>query len=259
LPIAYKMRYSSNVILPNANNLLQRLQNNVARGAPFETRTLQELGISSALASYYVKSGWLKRLGRGVFAFPNAALNRELSIKAIAHSVRDLHVGGKSALSWQGFRHNIATRERIVLWGKGRVRLPAWFTAEFPARYISKQLFSSALPVGFGLQPLPEQPQGPLVAVPERALLELLSEIGQGEGIEESRQIFETLRSLRSDVLATLLRHCESVKVNRLCLKWAAEFGLPWADAAREAARDNLGRGRWNRRLRDGTTLNLPA
>lgn len=253
------MRDSSNVALTNAKNLLQQLQNNIARGAPFDTRTLKELGISSALASYYVKSGWLKRLGRGVFSFPKAALDRELSIKVIANSVRDLHVGGKTALSWQGLRHNIATRERIVLWGKDRVRLPAWFTAEFPARYVSKQLFSSALPVDFGLQPLPERPQGPLVAVPERALLELLSEIGQGEGIEETRHIFETLRSLRSNVLATLLRHCQSVKVNRLCVNWAAEFGLPWAEAAREAVRDNFGRGRWSRRLRDGTTLNLPA
>jgi hypothetical protein len=67
------------------------------------------------------------------------------------------------------------------------------------------------------------------------------------------------LHSLRGDVLTTLLQHCESVKVNRLCVKWAAEFGLPWADTARAAARDNLGRGRWSRKLRDGTTLNLPA
>ena len=170
-----------------------------------------------------------------------------------------LHVGGKTALAWQGYRHNIATRERIVLWGKDRARLPAWFTAEFPARYISKQLFSSALPAGFGLQPLPEQPNGPLVSVPERALLELLGDIGQGEGIEEARNICETLTSLRRDVLTTLLQNCEIVKVNRLCVKWSEELGLPWAGTAREAAHDNLGHGRWSRKLRDGTTLNLPT
>jgi hypothetical protein len=253
------MRDSSSVALTTAQNLLRRLQNTVPRGAPFDTQTLRELEISSALASYYIKSGWIKRLGRGVFSFPNAPLNRELSIKLIGRSLPDLHVGGKTALSWQGFRHNIATRERLVLWGKERARLPAWFAAEFPVRYVTKQLFSAALPAGYGLQPLPEQPDGPLVSVPERALLELLSEIGQGEGIEEARHIVETLRSLRSDVLTTLLQHCESVKVNRLCVKWAAELGLPWADTAREAARDNFGHGRWSRKLRDGTTLNLPA
>ena len=259
MPTAYKMRDSSSVALTNAQNLLRRLQNTVHRGAPFDTRTLKELGISSALASYYIKSGWIKRLGRGVFCFPNDRLNQEYCIKLLGGAFDGLHVGGKTALAWQGYRHNIATRERIVLWGKDRARLPAWFTAEFPARYISKQLFSSALPAGFGLQPLPEQPNGPLVSVPERALLELLSEIGQGEGIEEARHILETLRSLRGDVLTTLLQHCDTVKVNRLCVKWAAELGLPWADTAREAARDNLGRGRWSGKLRDGSRLNLPA
>jgi hypothetical protein len=253
------MRDSSSVALTTAQNLLRRLQNTVPRGAPFDTQALRELEISSALASYYIKSGWIKRLGRGVFSFPNAPLNRELSIKLIACSLPDLHVGGKTALSWQGYRHNIAARERLVLWGSQRARLPAWFAAEFPVRYVTKQLFSASLPAGFGLQPLPEQPDGPLVSVPERALLELLSEIGQGEGIEEARHIVETLTSLRRDVLTTLLRNSESIKVNRLCVKWAKDFGLSWAEAAQEATRDNLGRGRWSGKLRDGSRLNLPA
>jgi hypothetical protein len=250
---------SSSVALTTAQNLLRGLQNTVPRGAPFDTRTLKEIGISSALASYYRKSGWIKRLGRGVFTFPNTELTRELSIAFIARSLPGLHVGGKTALAWQGFRHNIGPRERVVLWGTERARLPAWFTAEFPSRYVSKHLFSPELPGGFGLQPLPEQPDGPLVSVPERALLELLSEIGQGEGIEEARHIVETLTSLRADVLTTLLKCCESVKINRLCVKWSEELGLPWAVTAREAAGENFGRGRWSTRFRDGTTLNLPA
>ena len=253
------MRDSSSVALTTAHNLLLGLQNTVPRGAPFDTRTLKELGISSALASYYTKNGWIKRLGRGVFCFPNDRWNQEFCIKLLGGAFDGLHVGGKTALAWQGYRHNIATRERIVLWGKDRACLPAWFTAEFPARYVSKQLFSSALPAGFGLQPLPEQPNGPLVSVPERALLELLSEIGQAEGIEEARNICETLTSLRRDVLSTLLQNCESIKVSRLCVKWAKELGLSWAEAAREAARNNLGLGRWSGRLRDGSKLNLPA
>jgi hypothetical protein len=250
---------SSSVALTNKKNLLRGIQNTIPRGAPFDTRTLKRLGVSSALASYYIKSGWVKRLGRGVFSFPNDRLRRDLSLKTLQGVFEGLHVGGKTALAWQGYRHNIGARECIVLWGQDRIRLPAWFTAEFPARYVSKKLFASALPVGFGLQPLPEEPDGPLVSVPERALLELLSEIGQGEGIEEARNIVETLTSLRGDVLATLLQNCESVKVNRLCVKWSKELGLDWADVAREATRDRLGRGRWSGKLRDGSRLNLPA
>jgi hypothetical protein len=239
--------------------LLQCLQNSIPRESPFDTHTLKGLGISPALANYYVKSGWIIRLGRGAFAFPNIALDKYLSIKMISNSLENIHVGGKAALAWHGFRHNIPGRERIVLWGSERGRLPDWFTKQFLSRYVSKNIFDSSLPPGFGLHTIPERPDGPLVSTPERALLELLGEIGQAEEVEESRNIFEMLFSLRAVELSTLLQHCTRVKVTRLCIKWSTDLGLPWADAAREAARGRLGHGRWSGKLQDGSTLNLPA
>jgi len=240
-------------------NLLQCLQNSIPRESPFDTHTLKGLGISPALANYYVKSGWIIRLGRGAFAFPNITLDKYLSIKMISNSLKNIHVGGKTALAWHGFRHNIPGRERIVLWGSERGRLPDWFTKQFLSRYVSKNIFNSSLPPGFGLHTIPERPDGPLVSTPERALLELLGEIGQDEEVKESRNIFEMLFSLRAVELSTLLQHCTRVKVTRLCIKWSADLGLPWADAAREAARGRLGHGRWSGKLQDGSTLNLPA
>lgn len=240
-------------------NLLQWLQNSIPRESPFDTHTLKGLGISPALANYYVKSGWIIRLGRGAFAFPNITLDKYLSIKMISNSLKNIHVGGKTALAWHGFRHNISGRERIVLWGSERGRLPDWFTKQFLSRYVSKNIFDSSLPPGFGLHTIPERPDGPLVSTPERALLELLGEIGQAEEVEESRNIFEMLFSLRAVELSTLLQHCTRVKVTRLCIKWSTDLGLPWADAAREAARGRLGHGRWSGKLQDGSTLNLPA
>lgn len=240
-------------------NLLQCLQNSIPRESPFDTHTLKGLGISPALANYYVKSGWIIRLGRGAFAFPNITLDKYLSIKMISNSLKNIHVAGKTALAWHGFRHNIPGRERIVLWGSQRGRLPDWFTKQFLSRYVSKNIFDSSLPPGFGLHTIPERPDGPLVSTPERALLELLGEIGQAEEVEESRNIFEMLFSLRAVELSTLLQHCTRVKVTRLCIKWSADLGLPWADAAREAAHGRLGHGRWSGKLQDGSTLNLPA
>ena len=122
-------------------NLLQCLQNSIPRESPFDTHTLKGLGISPALANYYVKSGWIIRLGRGAFAFPNITLDKYLSIKMISNSLKNIHVGGKTALAWHGFRHNIPGRERIVLWGSERGRLPDWFTKQFLSRYVSKKYF----------------------------------------------------------------------------------------------------------------------
>jgi hypothetical protein len=247
------------VAISTEQNLLQRLQNSIPRESPFDNHILKGLGISPGLANYYVRSGWIVRLGRGVFAFPNASIDKFLSVKFLASGFQNLHVGGKTALAWHGFRHNIPARERLVLWGDARGRLPEWFTERFLSRYVSKRIFDSGLPKDFALNPIPECPDGPLVSNPERALLELLSEIGQREEVEEARNIFEMLATLRVGVLSTLLRHCKRVKVTRLCVHWAADLGLPWADKAREAAQGRLGKGRWSEKLRDGSTLNLPA
>ncbi len=218
--------------------------------------TLKELGISSALASHYVNTGWLMRLGRGVFMFPNDQLQVAPCVVLLARRVSALHVGGKTALAWRGIRHNVATREKIQLWATTQRRLPQWFTRRFPARYVTRQLFDPALATDYGLQPLPEMPQGPTVSVPERALLEMLSEVGTGQGIEEAKNIMEGVRSPRLDVLGVLLKHCARVKVVRLCVQWAEELNLEWAAEARKLA-GSRGRNRWLNKFSDGTTLIL--
>jgi len=251
------MCYKSSVALTQTQNLLNRALNELPRGRPFGIEEIRALGVSSALASHYIKNGWLKRLERGVFTFPNDQLTRENTIIFLAGLFPGLHVGGKTALAWRGFRHNVAARESVVLWGVGRAVLPAWFTEEFPARYVTKALFSPDLEKGFGLQTVPESPDGPLVSVPERALLEMLSEVGLKEGVEEARNITEMLGNLRETVLGVLLGQCTQVKTVRLCVTWAEDLDLPWAAAARAAAAGKLGRGRWSGPMRNGTRLTL--
>ena len=148
-------------------------------------------------------------------------------------------------------------REPLSLLGAGKASLPGWFQERFPSRYTARNPFSDGLPKNFGLQPQPETPEGVLVSVPERALLEMLSEVGVHQGIEEARNIMEGARVLRPEVLATLLKHCQRVKVARLCVGWAEELNLPWAAAARKAAGTRLGGSRWTARLKDGTLLVL--
>jgi hypothetical protein len=93
--------------------------------------------------------------------------------------------------------------------------------------------------------------------VPERALLEMLGEVGIRQGVEEARNVMEGIQSMRLEVLKPLLKRCRRVKVIRLCVLWAEELNLPWAAEARKAAGKKLGRSRWTSKLRDGTTLIL--
>lgn len=212
--------------------------------------------MSSSLASHYVSAGWLTRLGRGVFAFPNDVLRVEPCVLLLSRKLRGVHVGGKTALAWRGVRHNVGSREKLHLWGETQGNLPLWFTKRFPARYVARHLFDSTLASDFGLQSLPETPGGPAVSVPERALLELLSDVGVEQGVEEARNIMEGVRSPRLDVLGNLLKHCPRVKVVRLCVQWAEELNLEWAAEARKLAGPR-GRNRWFGKLADGTTLIL--
>lgn len=238
-------------------NLIKRLQTTFPRGKPLDHRDLAQVGVSSALAHHYLKSGWLVRLGRGVFMFPNDTLRQGDSLNYISRHLSGFHVGGKTALAWRGVRHNLAANEPLWLWGDKKTKLPEWFTQRFRARYTVRNPFAISLPKNLGLQSLPENPAGVLASVPERAMIELLSEVGINQGIEEARNILEGVRSLRPDVLAALLRHCRRVKVARLCVLWAEEFGLPWAEVARKALRRHLGHSRWTTQLKDGTTLIL--
>jgi hypothetical protein len=143
-----------------SRNPIKELHTGLPRGVPFDIQAARSKGVSSALAWYYLKTGWLTRLERGVFMFPNDELQRDACLKFIAKRIPGLHVGGKTALAWRGFRHNVPWREQLILWGDVRRDLPEWFTGRFPSRYVSKALFSDKLPAGFGLQPLPEAPDG---------------------------------------------------------------------------------------------------
>jgi hypothetical protein len=238
-------------------SLIQRLQRELPRGKPFGSRELAAIGVYPELAYRYVKSGWIERLAHGLFRFASDELDRDKCLAFLGQRISQLHVGGKTALAWQGFRHNLPRQEKLHLWGPRNSQLPEWFTQRFPARYTVKVLFDASLMSDFGLQPLPENPQGVGVAVPERALLEMLSDVGVHQEVDEARQIMESVRSLRPDTLQPLLHACTQVKAFRLCLTWATELQLPWAEAARKAASDRAGKSRWVTRLKNGHTLIL--
>src|SRR5476651_2038387 len=104
--------------LTKRHESIKTLQGAFPRGTPFDSKQLQKVGVSSALAHHYLKSGWLTRLGRGSFMFPNDTLRRDDCLRFLSRRVKGFHVGGKTALAWRGVRHNLPVREPLSLWGK---------------------------------------------------------------------------------------------------------------------------------------------
>lgn len=171
-----------------------------------------------------------------------------------------LHIGGKSALALQGVRHNLGSRETWVLWGDRRYALPAWFTSRFLARYCHARLFDWQDPAlaTKTLTTPPDMPDAIEMACPERAVLEMLYEVGVKQSLEEARNLFDGLRSPRKEVLGQLLSCCTSVKAVRLFLTYARETKLVDVDALLSEYPVRTGSAsRWMSRLDDGTLLSL--
>ena len=242
------------------HSLIKQLQTRLPRGTPFDVAALAGLGVSAKLAAHYAETGWLVRLAQGVYAFPADELSAHGAIKFLQTRVTGLHVAGKSALALQGVRHNLASREQLVLWGDARFVPPAWFTSRFPAHYVSARLFAwpdEAL-AAKSLTTPPGMTDGLRVSVLERAVLELLYGVGTHQGLEEARNLFEGLSNPRKEMLGRLLACCTSVKTVRLFLTWARETQVVDVPTLLQQYTLPVGSDkRWMTRLKDGTLLSL--
>lgn len=218
---------------------------------------LQEQGFNAKQVARLAQGGWLERLGHGVYILPGDQLNRDASLARLAQSVPGLHVAGKTALAWRGVRHNLAVKERLILWGDKPAALPSWFTSAFPADYQATHLFDRGLDANVGVAPLPGARLDVPVSTPERALLELLSDVGKGQELEEARHLVEATRTLRRPVLDELLSHLTRIKVARLAHALAEALELSWVDLARKHSERLGGGSRWVSTTKSGERLNL--
>jgi hypothetical protein len=208
---------------------LNSLYTRLAPGSPLTSEDLAALGISADLAVHYVRAGWLSRLARGVYCKPNDTLALHPSLVLLERTFEGLHVGGKSALDWYGVRHYLTQQAILHLYGWTAGRLPSWFTERFPAEYHRKRLFDEKPGALLHVGPFEKRNGAPQVSAPERALLEVLSEVGVRQPLQEARELAESTYSLRADVLRELLKQCTNVKTVRLCLHLGKELSLPWA------------------------------
>lgn len=239
-------------------NKLKQLQTRLAPGAPVTSEDLADLGISADLAVHYVRAGWLERLARGVYCRPGDPPALHQSLTLLQRSLQGLHVGGKSALDWHGIRQYVSRRPVLHLYGWESGRLPEWFTRRFPAEYHRKRSFRERPDALLHVRPFENRQGAALVSAPERALLEVLSEVGVRQPMQEARELVESTYSLRAAVLRELLRRCTSVKTVRLCLQLGRELSQPWAGKL-DPSRLPKGSGRpWVSRSAEGLLVLKP-
>ncbi len=239
-------------------NKLNALYAGWSPGTPRTSEDLAALGISADLAVHYVRAGWLTRLMRGVYGRPNDTLALYPSLLLLQRKLDGLHLGGKSALDWYGVRQYVSQQPVLHLYGWAAGRLPDWFTKLFPAEYHRKRLFNEQPDALLHTGPFEKRSGAPRTSTPERALLELLSEVGVRQSLQEARELTEGAYNLRAEVLRELLQQCTSVKTVRLCLLFGRELSLPWAAKLDPATLPTGSRRPWVSKSADGLLVLKP-
>lgn len=255
----WKMPSTSKVADMDRRSLISGLLRGVSHEQPLDLATLGGHGISSALAAHYARTGYLERLGKGVYCIAGARLDRDQSLLLLQGRIVGLHVGGRTALAWQGVRQYLEVRERLTMWATARGTLPAWFTERFPSTLTTLSLFDDATRT-FEIGTPASVTDGVRVSSRERALLELLREVRTALQLQEARELFFGTPGLRTALAGDLLTGCTSVKTVRLFLMWGSEAGNVDLETLR--ANFNLPTGsasRWIGTLADGSKLVLPA
>lgn len=190
---------------------------------------LDSNGVSRHLRKYYLESGWLESIGRGVYKKPDDTIEWQGAVNAIQKQLDiKVNVGGLSALTLHGYSHYFRlSEETLYLFSPQKTRLPKWFTDynwmvqlfHKPTSFLSDKL---------GIKEIDIRGISVNASTPERAILECLFLAPQYADLVECYQVFEGLVNLKPKLLTELLIGCNSIKVKRLFLYMAEKANHRW-------------------------------
>lgn len=219
-----------------ATKIQQVIEANPTTSVMFgEWLTRQGLDAKSQYA--YMKSGWLTRMSKGVYAFSGAsptlfdivsAYNTQLS----KHCV----IGAYTALELRGYSHYLSLGKPIAyLFTGANDRLPQWMVAHEWDMTIKYMITSFLSDEHIGVESVNVDGKGLLVSSPERAFLECLNMSDASSSLLDIYYIMESLTTLRPKLVQRLLEKCTSNKVKRLFVYMAEKANHPWFKAIKLA------------------------
>lgn len=193
---------------------------------------LLEQGLKRYQLDNALKQGKVYALARGVFARPGVPIEWQ----GLAASLRKMldtpvYVGGLSALVEHGLTHYINFRP--VLGFYSCAKKPSWF--EKLDLDIAREWRSTVriwdmekLVATKSLQEQTMHAGNWLLASPEQAYIELLTQVPNTISFEQADNIMQGLTSLSPKRLAALLHACKHVLAKRLLFFFAERYQYPW-------------------------------
>jgi hypothetical protein len=208
------------------------------------SRWLQAQGYARSLVARYVASGWLVSPARGVYQRAGGVLRWESVLNTLqCQEGLAVHAGGRFALAQQGHEHFLRLGEAATVTLYGAVRLPGWvgklkLSEHFDHR--GRGPFDQALPdlatasdeslqaCGLSRVTTDSGTRPVVLAMPERAILELCDEPPSATLVYEADALMQGLTTLRPHLLGVLLGQCRSIKAKRLFLALAERHHHAW-------------------------------
>ena len=181
----------------------------------------------------YMKSGWLTRISKGVYALNGttpklfhaiSAYNNQLSKQCI--------IGAYTALELRGYSHYLSMGKPQAYLFTGRTnKLPSWMLSrdwDMTVKYMTTSFLGDNL---IGVETMTVDGDCLLVSSPERAFMECLHLPEATASLLDLYYIMESLTTLRPQLVQSLLEACSSQKVKRLFVYMAEKAGHPWFKA----------------------------
>ncbi len=216
---------------PPSGQTKKNLSTVLPEGLLVNRNWLKQLGFQRPLVDYYLRSGALEAVARGVYRRPGPPLKWQHVVYSLQELGFAVHVGGRSALDHQGLAHYLPMgTETIHLYSQGK--LPGWLhavevNAEFETHH--RTLFTGdAVTLGYNTLPFGAWDWPLNYSTRERALLEYLDDLPGGSSFDMADKYMEGATTLRPDLLMALLLACKRVKTKRLFLWLAERHGYPW-------------------------------
>ena len=216
----------------NKSKINQILTEWPLHGCMVTQKWLTQKGVSRFLAREYVKGGWLKSAGGGAFyktegkvdpLWPSGLYTLQQQLKL------PIHAGGETALQWHGYSHTAQMNSipPVYLFGPQGVKPPSWFLKfdwTNKIQYQTTDFLPYKKEFGFTV----DEMAGITLASPERAMFETLLLMPRHTTFEGAFHLMEGLSTLRHDLVTTLLKACQSVKVKRCFLYMAEQANHTW-------------------------------
>ncbi|MGJ1361148.1 type IV toxin-antitoxin system AbiEi family antitoxin domain-containing protein [Sphingobacterium spiritivorum] len=221
----------------------------------------EQVALDTHAIDNLVKSEQLKLLWKGLYIRGKVQLSWQGMLYTLQAVMKtDLVAGGLSALELKGFSHYLPTSRKETIHLYGNDKLPIWAnelsdTITFIRHTRNKLFFGMERQLSdrytstvFWKEGLDELK----ISCPERACLEMLSEVPDKISLEHADQLIQGMTSLSPRTLQKLLEACTNVKVKRLFLWFGSRHNYTWFSKLNT---DNIDLGSGNRVIVKGGDL----